>query len=383
MKRLINFSFCLILATVLAGQAPLAFNYQGLILGMDNKPLKNTELGLRIGIISLSDQSLLYQEESSARTTTAGIFAVNVGQGASVSGNMEQIAWGADRFALVIEVDITGATNYQPLFSEEIFEVPYAYYTRTATEVLNPGQTGRQGENGLIGAEGPPGAEGIPGPRGRNAGEGPRGENGAQGPSGPAGPQGPQGRHGGPTGDAGYQGPQGDPGQAMGPQGLQGPRGEQGPPGLVGIVGLQGEVGPQGSQGPMGEAGPISNIKGATGPQGPRGEDRICEGPQGPNGRNGLTCYDCSSNGTWVDIGAKDVNGDGVFNLADCQGPPGPQGPTGPTGPQGPQGRSASFSQTSTIPSPSTMNIYLDDGTNRSDGRPGFRYWNGNEWVDL
>lgn len=370
--------YCIASALVLAGQAPLAFNYQGVIHGTDSKPLKNTELGLRMSIVNLSSQDQLYQEENRSTTTGAGIFAVNVGQGNPLMGSIENIDWGSERIALEIEVDIDGGVDYEPLFSEEIFEVPYAFYVSTASEVLNPGLTGPAGEEGLIGKQGPLGPEGIQGPRGRNTGEGPRGEDGEQGPLGPAGPQGPQGRNGGPTGDQGPQGPKGDPGQATGPQGPQGPQGDTGRQGIAGQTGLQGEIGPQGPQGVQGQAGPTSNVKGPVGPVGPRGEDRICQGPKGVNGRNGIICYYCPF---WMH--GCDTNGDGLFNVYDCEGPLGPLGLQGPKGNTGIQGRSAAFSQTPTVPNSNAANIYLDDGTNRTDDRPGFRYWNGTEWIDL
>ena len=40
--------------------------------------------------------------------------------------------------------------------------------------------------------------------------------------------------------------------------------------------------------------------------------------------------------------------------------------------------------ETSTVPTPSAnLNLYLGDGTNRTDGQPGFRVWDGSQWVDL
>ena len=62
-------------------------------------------------------------------------------------------------------------------------------------------------------------------------------------------------------------------------------------------------------------------------------------------GPSGINCWDLNGNAT-NDPG-EDVNGDGLFNSQDCQGPPGPvgltgpagtQGVPGPTGPQGPIG---------------------------------------------
>lgn len=51
---------------------------------------------------------------------------------------------------------------------------------------------------------------------------------------------------------------------------------------------------------------------------------------------NGVNCWDL--NGNLVNDPSEDINGDGLFNTLDCQGPVGPQGPQGPQGLQGPQG---------------------------------------------
>ena len=381
MKTLVKLFTCLLISTLSYGQAPLAFNYQGFILDIDNKPLADTELGLRIGIVNLANQQLQFQEENKATTSSDGIFSVNVGQGSTSMGSIADIAWGTSRYALQIEVDFQGGSNYLSLFSEEIYEVPYAYYAETATEVLFPGLLGQRGEDGGSGLPGPVGPEGLQGPRGRNAGEGPRGEDGDPGPAGPIGPQGPAGETGGPPGDPGPQGLKGDPGQSIGPRGPNGPAGDSGPRGVDGIIGNQGVPGAAGPQGVQGPPGPTSDLKGPQGPPGPRGEDRLCPGPQGPAGRSGLVCYACDGLGGVSS--EKDINNDGILDVRDCQGAQGSQGQEGLRGLRGQQGRSASFIQMASVPNPSTQAIYLDDGTNRADDKPGFRYWDGTEWKDL
>lgn len=80
-------------------------------------------------------------------------------------------------------------------------------------------------------------------------------------------------------------------------------------------------------------------------------------------------------------------------------GEDGPQGPQGPQGSQGPHGAQANpgprgpkgepgvfkFSMRSTEPSFPRIayRVYLDDGTNRADGKPGFRQYINNTWQDL
>jgi len=64
----------------------------------------------------------------------------------------------------------------------------------------------------------------------------------------------------------------------------------------------------------------------------------------------------------------------------------GSQGDTGPPGKDGDQGISGlqSLSITNQIPSlPQVGEFYLDDGSNRADGKPGFRYWDGFIWSNI
>jgi len=79
-------------------------------------------------------------------------------------------------------------------------------------------------------------------------------------------------------------------------------------------------------------------------------------------------------------------SGSSVPGPAGPPGPPGvngmPGGP-GPPGPPGPPGFT-NTQMTNTAPAnPSNGLIYLDDGTNREDGKPGFRYFDGSVWINL
>lgn len=105
----------------------------------------------------------------------------------------------------------------------------------------------------------------------------------------------------------------------------------------MGRVGFTGPQGPAGPTGPTGAAGP----QGAQGPACP-------QGPAGPTGE------------------------------------PGDPGPVGPSGPAGRAGFSLNFLPMSSPPTnPSRGRKYMDDGTNRADGKYGLRYYDGNQWIDL
>jgi len=65
------------------------------------------------------------------------------------------------------------------------------------------------------------------------------------------------------------------------------------------------------------------------------------------------------------------------------QGPQGIQGPIGPAGIDGIDGHQT-LELTNNVPqNPEDGEFYLDDGSNRTDGLPGFRYYNGSNWINL
>ncbi len=141
------------------------------------------------------------------------------------------------------------------------------------------------------------------------------------------------------------------------------PIGREGPQGIAGEIGPQGPAGPEGQQGEIGDRG--SSNPGPSGLQGDKGP----QGPPGPTGPHGLP-------GSQGDIGDT--------------------GSIGPTGAQGPQGIPgdciagttgsswlSSLQMVSQLPIGPSVNLYLDDGSNRADGQPGFRYYDGANWIDL
>ena len=87
----------------------------------------------------------------------------------------------------------------------------------------------------------------------------------------------------------------------------RGPEGPEGP---------EGDTGPEGQEGPQG----VQGVQGDTGPEGPEGPQGI-QGPQGDpgaDGSDGINCWDLDEDG--VDDPGEDANGDGYWNVWDCQG---------------------------------------------------------------
>ena len=319
---------------------PLAFSYQGIALDANANTVNEQTIGLRFTISrGMIAGQTVYSEKHFAETSSIGHFSVEIGRGEILDGIFQDIDWSIDSYFLNVGIDIDGGENYKDVGTVQFQSVPYAMLSEKSSNQPQglPGPTGPAGPPGEAGDVGLTGLTGDPGPIGIACFpiDGSPGPQGANGPTGVQGPQGPQG----PDGPAG-------------PPGLPGEKGEYGLVGAEGPIGPMGIKGPNGPKGQQGERGDMAP-NGMVGPKGPDGPEGLPGGPTGPQGFDGPP------------------------------GLPGPSAPQGPAGPPGPDGHSR-FLMTNEVPTASaSLNIYLDDGTNREDGRPGFRVWTGNEWVDI
>ena len=387
MKKYIQIILMLLIAATLA-TAQDAIRYQGVAFDQSGSSINSSQISVLFTILENSPTgSFSYIESHTLITGPNGEFEAEIGRGTPVAGALSNVDWLSDSHFLQVALDPLGGTNYIDAGTTEFLSAPYAQYAEVATY-------GPRGQQGPLGPAGPQGAQGAQGPVGEPATTG--GAVGPQGPQGPRGPQGPQG----------VQGPEGPPGDPNGPQGPKGETGPAGPAGssggAIGIPGETGDPGPVGPSGPTGPTGPAGGV-GPEGPKGPKGRSEGIPGPQGPpgdpgpssniigpEGPQGTNCWDRNNNG--ISDSGEDVNGDGVFNAADCQGPQGLTGISGPQGPQGPQGTQglpglagpqSLIMRSTPLTNPDLNDIYLDDGTNRADGTPGFRYYDGSNWIDL
>jgi len=374
---------CLLGFTALAQDA---IRYQGVAYGSDNLPISSTAISVQFTVIqgSISGPEV-HSENHRIITQSDGSFVALLGRGNPSGTSFSDIDWIQGRHFLNVGIDINNGIEFQNMGTTEFLSVPYAFHARVA-QYGPRGYRGFRGDTGPSGADGDVGEMGLPGSDVPwNGPIGPRGEIGLNGPQGPQGLQGPPGADGDPNGP---KGPRGEVGP-QGPRGLNGPEGPAGRQGDTGDMGIQGPTGFQGERGDtgiQGIGGPQGDSKGDPGPAGPAGPSAnqapcfVSWGPEGPPGPQGLSCWDINGNG----IGdlAEDTNGDGAFTAHDCQGLEGPQGDMGPAGPSGISGLPIE-ELLSSPPAKVLHRIYLDNGTNRADGRPGFRYYDGQTWIDL
>jgi hypothetical protein len=154
---------------------PAGFNYQGVARDAAGVPLSNTNISLRITLLTnISGGTALYQEVFSPVTTNNfGLFNVQVGTGTvqapfvDTSFNfMIRTSLGTAPTYMQVEMDPSGGISYTTLGRTQLMSVPYALYAAN-------GPTGPQGIQGVLGPVGP---------------IGPTGSAGATGMTGPAGP---------------------------------------------------------------------------------------------------------------------------------------------------------------------------------------------------
>ena len=248
------FLLLLVISLQVSGQAPQAINYQGILRNASGQAIPNKQVKIRVSVstnLVVDNTSSVYTEEISAKTNEFGIYNVAIGKGKATKGTFASIAWGSNKYWVLIELDENLSNKFEFAGSMELASVPYALYAEKAKSLDNP-------IAGPAGPQGPQGLQGIKGDKGDKGDTGPAGANGANGVNGAQGPQGLQGIKGD-TGPAGANG-------ATGAQGLQGIKGDKGDTGATGPQGPIGLTGQSGSNATiiMGAISATSNANGGT-----------------------------------------------------------------------------------------------------------------------
>lgn len=137
MKKVISFALFLFTVVLLNGQhLPLGINYQAIARDNAGNELKNTNLSVRISIISEnSSGNIIYSETHSVTTDLFGLFKLVIGQGSYNSGSVSdfsEINWGASSHFLKVEVNF--GDGFISMGTMPFLAVPYALYAANAGE---------------------------------------------------------------------------------------------------------------------------------------------------------------------------------------------------------------------------------------------------------
>ncbi len=125
------------ISLTISAQTPQGFNYQGVARDGAGTPLVNTQVSLRISILTAGGQgTTVYQEVHDVVTNKSGVFNLAVGRGIVQSGVFADIDWGANDYNVQIEMDPTGGTDYTLMGESQLLSVPYALYAGSGPKDL-------------------------------------------------------------------------------------------------------------------------------------------------------------------------------------------------------------------------------------------------------
>lgn len=131
MKTILKISIALFIASLLSGQSPDLFNYQGMAFDESGNAVINQSIDIRLSILEAGPTgSVVYQEEHQVTTSSKGIFSLQIGGGNNVSGQFSSLGWGQNRYWIATELDINNQ-GYQLLGTHQFVSVPYAMHATT------------------------------------------------------------------------------------------------------------------------------------------------------------------------------------------------------------------------------------------------------------
>jgi hypothetical protein len=138
MKNIFLTVVLLVLGNMVMAQAPQGIPYQAVARNSSGAVLASTAISVRFTIRdSIATGAIKYRETFSVTTSAQGIFSVNVGQGAPVTGTFAGINWGANAKFMQIEIDPTGGSSYIDMGTQQMMSVPYALFAeRTSASVV-------------------------------------------------------------------------------------------------------------------------------------------------------------------------------------------------------------------------------------------------------
>lgn len=139
--RILYLSFLFLLVASLSySQAPFSFNFQGLARDAAGDPISDQEISLLISLISgFENGQIEFQEEHIVRTDDYGVFAIQIGTGDLLLGNLRNIDWGDDTYFIRTEMDPEGGEDYINLGTSRLNSVPYALFAAEAGNAASGG----------------------------------------------------------------------------------------------------------------------------------------------------------------------------------------------------------------------------------------------------
>ncbi|MBL7818181.1 MAG: hypothetical protein JNL70_24435 [Saprospiraceae bacterium] len=136
MKKFITLLVFLATTLSLSAQVPQAICYQAVATDTRGNELVSQAIRVRLSILKGSSAGAEEWVETHSITTDGfGLFDLMIGSGTRTGGNQtvfSGIKWGADKYYLKVEMDITGGSNYVLMGTNQMISVPYALYAEKA-----------------------------------------------------------------------------------------------------------------------------------------------------------------------------------------------------------------------------------------------------------
>ena len=133
-KNLLFTLFAILLFASTKAQAPLGIPYQAAARKANGQSLTNTVIKVRFSILdSISTGTVAYKETHTTTTNALGMFNLNVGMGAAITGTLSGVNWGNNSKFLQVELDTTASgNNYSFMGVQQLMSVPYSIFSGTS-----------------------------------------------------------------------------------------------------------------------------------------------------------------------------------------------------------------------------------------------------------
>ncbi len=136
MQKLLYVLAAFLLSCPLFAQVPQAICYQAVATDPSGRELAGQNIRIKLSILKGSSNGTEEWVETHAPTTDGfGLFDFKIGEGTRTGGvqtNFGNIRWGADKYFLKIEMDITGGNNFTLMGVNQLISVPYALHADRA-----------------------------------------------------------------------------------------------------------------------------------------------------------------------------------------------------------------------------------------------------------
>jgi hypothetical protein len=137
-KKVCIFMTIILLCASSFAQVPEKMNYQAIVKDISGNLVSNQTIGMQISILqNTATGTAVYIEVQTPTTNANGLFTLEIGTGAVVSGDFTTIDWSNANYFIKTEIDPTGGVSYTNTGTNQLLSVPYALHSKTAENVNN------------------------------------------------------------------------------------------------------------------------------------------------------------------------------------------------------------------------------------------------------